>query len=99
MLPEKHHLEKENLYGRLHICHYVSMLTDWNTGIIDCKWEKLAFKKTYSIPTVNMEFWTFGYLYSCNFSFRFDVKQIVDNVCANVALHIDFHNKAEHRPH
>ena len=28
-LPEKHHLEKENLYDRLlHICHYISMLTD-----------------------------------------------------------------------
>jgi dGTPase len=31
MLPEKHHLEKENLYARLlHICHYVSLLTDGN---------------------------------------------------------------------
>lgn len=31
MLPEKHHLEKDNLYGRLlHICHYVSLLTDGN---------------------------------------------------------------------
>lgn len=31
MLPEKHHLEKENLYQRLlHICHFVSMLTDGN---------------------------------------------------------------------
>jgi dGTPase len=31
MLPEKHDLEKENLYDRLlHICHYVSMLTDGN---------------------------------------------------------------------
>jgi dGTPase len=31
MLPEKHHIEKENLYERLlHICHYVSMLTDGN---------------------------------------------------------------------
>jgi dGTPase len=31
MLPEKHHLEKENLYQRLlHICHYVSLLTDGN---------------------------------------------------------------------
>ena len=31
MLPEKHHLEKEDLYGRLlHICHYVSLLTDGN---------------------------------------------------------------------
>jgi dGTPase len=31
MLPEKHQLEKENLYERLlHICHYVSMLTDGN---------------------------------------------------------------------
>ncbi|WP_300568182.1 deoxyguanosinetriphosphate triphosphohydrolase [Flavobacterium sp.] len=31
ILPEKHHLEKDNLYGRLlHICHFVSMLTDGN---------------------------------------------------------------------
>ena len=31
LLPEKHDLEKENLYDRLlHICHYVSMLTDGN---------------------------------------------------------------------
>ncbi|WP_281235461.1 deoxyguanosinetriphosphate triphosphohydrolase [Flavobacterium gelatinilyticum] len=31
MLPEKHHLEKANLYERLlHICHYVSLLTDGN---------------------------------------------------------------------
>lgn len=31
MLPEKHLLEKYNLYGRLlHICHYVSLLTDGN---------------------------------------------------------------------
>ncbi|MEL1239642.1 deoxyguanosinetriphosphate triphosphohydrolase [Flavobacterium flavipallidum] len=31
LLPEKHHLEKENLYDRLlHICHYVSLLTDGN---------------------------------------------------------------------
>lgn len=31
MLPEKHHLEKDNLYERLlHICHYISMLTDGN---------------------------------------------------------------------
>ena len=29
ILPEKHHLEKDNLYERLlHICHFVSMLTD-----------------------------------------------------------------------
>jgi dGTPase len=29
ILPEKHHLEKKNLYERLlHICHYISMLTD-----------------------------------------------------------------------
>lgn len=29
MLPEKHHLEKESLYERLlHICHFISMLTD-----------------------------------------------------------------------
>ena len=31
MLPEKHHLEKEDLYGRLlHICHFISLLTDGN---------------------------------------------------------------------
>ncbi|PKB16294.1 dGTP triphosphohydrolase [Flavobacterium sp. 5] len=31
MLPEKHQLSKENLYERLlHICHFVSMLTDGN---------------------------------------------------------------------
>nr|WP_315157670.1 deoxyguanosinetriphosphate triphosphohydrolase [uncultured Flavobacterium sp.] len=31
MLPEKHLLDKENLYERLlHICHYVSLLTDGN---------------------------------------------------------------------
>jgi dGTPase len=31
ILPEKHHLEKESLYKRLlHICHFVSMLTDGN---------------------------------------------------------------------
>ncbi len=31
ILPEKYHLEKENLYDRLlHICHFVSMLTDGN---------------------------------------------------------------------
>ncbi len=31
LLPEKHHLEKENLYDRLlHICHFVSLLTDGN---------------------------------------------------------------------
>jgi len=35
MLPEKHHLEKENLYERLlHICHFVSMLTDGNALLI-----------------------------------------------------------------
>lgn len=29
LLPEKHHLEKESLYERLlHICHFISMLTD-----------------------------------------------------------------------
>ena len=29
ILPEKHHLEKENLYDRLlHICHFISLLTD-----------------------------------------------------------------------
>ena len=31
LLPEKHHLDKENLYERLlHICHYISLLTDGN---------------------------------------------------------------------
>ena len=31
ILPEKHHLEKATLYERLlHICHYISMLTDGN---------------------------------------------------------------------
>lgn len=31
ILPEKHHLEKDNLYSRLlHICHFISMLTDGN---------------------------------------------------------------------
>jgi dGTPase len=31
ILPEKYHQEKENLYERLlHICHFVSMLTDGN---------------------------------------------------------------------
>lgn len=31
ILPEKHHLEKETLYDRLlHICHFISMLTDGN---------------------------------------------------------------------
>lgn len=29
LIPEKHHQEKETLYGRLmHICHFISMLTD-----------------------------------------------------------------------
>lgn len=31
VLPERHHLEKENIYERLlHICHFVSLLTDGN---------------------------------------------------------------------
>jgi dGTPase len=31
ILPEKHHVDKESLYDRLlHICHFVSMLTDGN---------------------------------------------------------------------
>ncbi len=31
ILPEKHHVEKEEIYERLlHICHFVSMLTDGN---------------------------------------------------------------------
>ncbi|MFT5244759.1 MAG: dGTPase, partial [Psychroserpens sp.] len=31
LLPEKHHLEKESLYERLlHICHFISLLTDGN---------------------------------------------------------------------
>jgi len=34
ILPERHHLEKENLYERLlHICHFVSLLTDGNALI------------------------------------------------------------------
>jgi dGTPase len=29
ILPERHHIEKETLYGRLmHICHFISLLTD-----------------------------------------------------------------------
>jgi len=31
ILPEKHHLEKESIYARLlHICHFISLLTDGN---------------------------------------------------------------------
>ena len=31
VLPEKHHIAKESLYERLlHICHFISMLTDGN---------------------------------------------------------------------
>ncbi|MBL0014493.1 MAG: deoxyguanosinetriphosphate triphosphohydrolase [Flavobacterium sp.] len=31
ILPEKHHIEKEHLYDRLlHICHFISLLTDGN---------------------------------------------------------------------
>jgi dGTPase len=31
LLPEKHHVEKETLYERLlHICYYISLLTDGN---------------------------------------------------------------------
>ena len=31
ILPEKHHLEKETIYSRLlHICHFISLLTDGN---------------------------------------------------------------------
>jgi dGTPase len=31
LLPEKHHYEKADLYERLlHICHFVSLLTDGN---------------------------------------------------------------------
>ena len=34
ILPEKHHLVKENLYERLlHICHFISLLTDGNALI------------------------------------------------------------------
>ena len=34
ILPEKYHLQKENLYERLlHICHFISMLTDGNALI------------------------------------------------------------------
>ena len=29
LIPEKHHQEKDTLYGRLmHICHFISLLTD-----------------------------------------------------------------------
>jgi dGTPase len=36
LLPEKYHVEKENLYDRLlHICHFVSMLTDGNALIFN----------------------------------------------------------------
>jgi hypothetical protein len=31
---------------------------------------------------------TFGYLYSCNFSFRFDVIVVIDNMCSNIGFHI-----------
>jgi hypothetical protein len=45
MLPEKHHLEKENLYGRLlHICHFISLLTDGNA---------LLFYKTITAAKIN----------------------------------------------
>jgi hypothetical protein len=43
MLPEKHHLEKENLYGRLlHI--FISLLTDGNA---------LLFYKTITAAKIN----------------------------------------------
>ncbi|WP_310379322.1 deoxyguanosinetriphosphate triphosphohydrolase [Flavobacterium sp.] len=36
LLPEKYHIEKENLYDRLlHICHFISMLTDGNALIFN----------------------------------------------------------------
>lgn len=36
VLPEKHHIEKETLYQRLlHICHFVSMLTDGNAVLFN----------------------------------------------------------------
>jgi len=36
ILPEKHHLAKENLYERLlHICHFISLLTDGNALIFN----------------------------------------------------------------
>lgn len=35
LLPEKRHIEKDNLYERLlHICHFVSMLTDGNALLL-----------------------------------------------------------------
>ena len=35
LLPERFHVEKENLYDRLlHICHFVSLLTDGNAYIL-----------------------------------------------------------------
>jgi len=34
ILPEKHHLEKDSTYERLlHICHFISLLTDGNALI------------------------------------------------------------------
>jgi dGTPase len=36
ILPEKHHIEKETLYERLlHICHFISMLTDGNAVLFN----------------------------------------------------------------
>lgn len=36
ILPEKHHIEKESLYERLlHICHFISMLTDGNAVLFN----------------------------------------------------------------
>ena len=36
ILPEKHHLEKQTLYQRLlHICHFISLLTDGNALIFN----------------------------------------------------------------
>lgn len=36
LLPEKYHIEKDNLYDRLlHICHFISMLTDGNALIFN----------------------------------------------------------------
>jgi hypothetical protein len=44
MLPEKHHLEKENLYGRLlHICHYF---------LVD-RWKRFIVLQTITAAKIN----------------------------------------------
>jgi dGTPase len=40
--PKEHHLEKENLYDRLlHICHYISLLTDGNALELSMEGKKI----------------------------------------------------------